>query len=272
MAEAWSTHNSKVAASLNALGWPVRIQLTERAEGDKLLGETMLQLSLYEPNVLKPGARIKELIKGWEKGTLSVQMPMHPFLIGLRACNAYEAVLRMMKGERHRLVEMAGGLCTHYVPGEELPGLMMSPNVVELRDLSLVCALSVIGFPVIGISGPAGQRSFRLPQFGHALLTAAGDWQMADIVPLIARAEPGKLPLLLEQTDPLHPLVIAYNARHVHAQLLARIAKQRRVLTLGPRKFTGRYSVASEYASDRVMDQVQRNLKLPAVPFPDDDE
>lgn len=260
--EAWSTHNTKVAASLNALGWPVKISVTERSVEDNLTGDVLLQLALYEPNAYKPALPIQPLVTSWENGTMTATEPMHGFLVGLRACNAYDDIKRMMKGESRRLVLSAREQCTIYEPGIELPELMHAAEVVDLADLSLACALSVIGFPVIQISGSDGRRVFRLPRFGHKIKRADGTWHQPDIVPLIERAEPGKLPLKLEQVNPLHPLIAAYNARHVHAQLLRRINEVRRTIIVSPRKHTGAYSFISEFAPNRVLDRVQKHLRL----------
>lgn len=260
--EAWSTHNTKVAASLNALGWPVKITVTERAVEDNLTGDVLLQLSLYEPNVRQPALKVEPLVKAWERGELSQQKPMHPFLIGLRACNAYDDVQRMIKGQPHRLKLAGDDHCCVYALGTELPALMHAGEVADLSDMSLACALSVMGFPVIQISGEPGRRVFRLPRFGHQIKRADGIWYQPDIITLIKRAEPGQLSLLLEQTEPNHPLIHAYNARHVHGQLLRRINEVRRTITVSPRQHTGAYSFISEFANNRVMDRVQRHLKL----------
>lgn len=264
---AWSTHSAKVAAALNALGFPVEINITERAEGDQLTGQVLVQFSLFEPNVYVPDAKLNPMVRGWESGALATAHPMHPFLVGLRACNAYDEVQKVIHGGRLMRLEYGPGEAwTRYVPGDESPAMRMPATAAETDDLNLVCALSVLGFPVIGIRGEPGAHWFRLPQFGHPLRNAAGEWHQPDLVHLARRATPGRLDLALEQTEPHHPLIAAYNAKHVHGQLLRRLRQRHsaRTIAVSPRKWTGRYAFISEGASNRVLDSIQAHLKLPA--------
>lgn len=275
MAEtAWSTHNTKVAAAFNQLGFPIRVQVNERAINDNLTGDVLVTFTLYEPNVKKPALRIKPLVEALESGQLEASQPMHPLLTGIRVNNSYEIIMSRLKTgcdvklvpiiERLKdsPVTLTRAMCYAYGQPANLAVDAMWPT----NDLSLAIACSVIGAPIAGIDGVEGNRRFWMPQFGFPLQRADGSWFTADSAQLCTRANPGKsLDLLIEASEPAHPLVVAYEARVIHGQLLKRVREKRRTLVVGPRTHTGRYSLISEYASNRVLDQVAANLRLPPV-------
>ena len=260
----WITSNTKEAASLNALGFPiVHIDVVEQCVDDNIVGTTSIQMSIGATNVYHPGLALRDVINPWREGTLATENPMHPYLIGLRACNAYDRLQHWIHtGTRYRLRLAAGDRCTVHERGEELASLRAQP-MAETDDLRLACALTGLGFPALDLVGSGKYKTIRLPQFGHAIKDADGNWQTPDIVPLVARV-PGKRDLLIELTQPLHPIVAAYNAGHVHSQLLSAIKSRsrRRTLAISPETFTGRCAIVSEFATGKVMDNVGRHLGL----------
>lgn len=272
---AWSTHNTKIAAAFNQLGFPVKVQVTERAVNDDLTGDVLVTFLFYEPNVKTPALRIKPLVEAFEKGELEANNAMHPLLTGIRVNNSYEVIMARLKtgcdvklqpvlqrSEFEGVPPMERAMC--YAFGT--PRTLTVDALWPTNDLSLAVACSVIGVPIAGIDGTDGNRRFWLPKYGWPLQRADGTWHSADSEQLCTRANPGKsLDLLLEASDPSHPLVVAYEARIIHGQLLKRIRERRRTLIVGPKEHTGRYSFISEYASGRVLDQVAANLKLPPV-------
>jgi len=264
---AWVTPNTKEAAALNALGFPIiKIEIVEQCIDDNLTGNSRLQISFGPTNAFNPGMSLKSIINPWKQGKLTVESPMHPFLIGLRACNAYDRIMQWIhQGTRYRLKTIAGDRCTIHVAGEEDAALRAWP-VAETDDLRLACALSVIGFPCLDVIGTGHYKTFRLPQYGHPIKDAEGLWQTPDIAPLVARF-PGKRDLLIEATQPLHPVLPAYNAGHVHAQLLTEIkaVQRRRSLVVSHAEHTSRFAIISEWATDKVLDNVQAHFRLPAA-------
>jgi hypothetical protein len=247
---AWSTANTKLAAVFAGLGFPIetaRTEILERRSSSRVryfVGEQSTRSALR-----------RELLRsGWENGELAKADPLHPFLVGLCAVTNYERLLIMQsRGERYRLTAVPGGW--EYRQGEEDARLMLATQCVQTTDLPLAAALGAIGVPVIRFEGGQGQRRYVLPNIGL-------DAVQQPCAQLIRRAEPGKLDLLLERTEPQHPLCAAYQASYSLGKLNAHLKGQRRCIVL---KAPGsqRRAMVTEGATDRVMDKVRRHFGIP---------
>lgn len=244
----WPTHSMSLAACLGALGMPVRtdVVLDERT-GQELVTFYVGLQSLWNELVTET------LLQGWHSGRLEQADPLHPFLCGLRASHN-ASLLACSLRNKLRLERVAGDHATVYVEGEELLALRESPEVVETPDPALVAALGVVGIPLIAAEG----GRFRLPRFGHVLKNAVGEWQPYDALGLVSRLRDDSL----ERDEPQHPLVSAYNARAVHAQLQRHLrATSRRVLLRKPRSM--RAAFIAEEASPDLLDRVRRHFRIP---------
>ena len=259
---AWSTHNTKIAAALNQMGFPVSVQVTERATRDDLTGDVLVQMSLHEPNAKGRPWKIKPLVIDFESGKLEREHPMHPLLVGVRANNSYQHVIAWIKeGRQCHLEYVAGSRSAVYVDGAPPP--MACEEVWTTTDMSLAIACSAIGAPIVGIDGDARRHRFTIARWGLPLLMENGGFQSLDSSVLTLRAQPGKPDLAIEATQPDHPICIAYEARVIHGQLLTRIREKKRTLIIAPIEHTGRYSFVSDNPKGNVMDEVSRHLQLP---------
>lgn len=263
MASSWSTPNTKTAAALNALGFPLDIRITERVRGENLTGEVTLQLMLNEPNALRPGLKMLPLVKGLESGALAEENPLHPLHVGVLACNAYDIITtRQLRGQAVRLVPVHGGRLYVHGPGQENAALALAGEVIQTDDLRLACALSLVGFPVIKVEGSAPRRLFTLPRYGHRLLVD-GLWTQPDAAAWVKRqAESRNRALALEAVKPLHPLVAGYTAGRIHGQIMARVNSKKRVLLASPKVDTGKHSIISETATPRVLEAMAAHLRI----------
>jgi hypothetical protein len=244
----WPTHSMSLAACLGALGMPVRtdVVLDERT-GQELVTFYVGLQSLWNELLTET------LLQGWHSGQLEQADPLHPFLCGLRACHNANLLASSLRN-RLRLERIADDHATLYVEGEESLTMRESPEVMETTDLALVAALGVLGLPLI--DGEGGR--YRLPSFGHPLKTAMGEWARYDAQSLVTRLRDGSL----ERDEPQHPLVSAYNARAVHAQLQRHLrATSRRVLLRKPRSM--RAAFIAEEASPDLLDRVRRHFRIP---------
>jgi hypothetical protein len=246
----WPTHSLGLAACLGALGMPVRtdVVLDERS-GEEV---TTLYVGLQS---LWNGMSTDGLIGDWKSGRLESADPLHPFLCGLRACHNATLLASSLRNEdRLRLALTPSGHAAVYERGEELYELRHTSELVETPDLNLVAALGVIGIPMIEHE----RGLFRLPRCGHTVMSATGEWIRHDAQNLVTRLRDSSL----EQDDPQHPLVSAYNARAVHGQLTRHLnGTVRRVLLRKPRSL--RSAFVPENASDDLLDRVQRHFRIP---------
>lgn len=245
----WPTHSLGLAACLGALGMPIRsdVVLDERS-GEEV---TTLYVGLQS---LWNNLGTDSLIADWRSGRLEEADPLHPFLCGLRACHNATAFASSLRNEdRLRLVPTTSGHAAIYERGEELLELRHAVELVETPDLNLVAALAVLGIPMIEHEGGL----FRLPRFGHSLMNMDGEWMKHDAQDLITRLRNGSL----EQHEPQHPLVSAYNARSVHEQLTNHLRSTvRRVLLRKPRSV--RSAFVPENAGGDLLDRVQRHFRI----------
>lgn len=264
MAEAYSTTNTKHAAAIAALGYPIRVHHDAEVVNDELTGKASVQFDLQDVSVTQPGETLTALRKAW--GTRKLD-PLHPLLVGLSACHNFELLLDWQKtGRRLRLAALEKSQRFEYRDGEELPALRWAATVVQIADLNLVAALATVGFPAIDVTGSAGSRLYSLPQFGHA--RRIGD-QLAteDAALLIRRAQPGKLDLVIETEAPDHPLCAAYSALHCWAQLRTIVKQRQRNLVMRWPAETQRMCIISEHATDRVLDISREHFGLPPRHF-----
>lgn len=245
----WPTHSLSLAACLGALGMPIRtdVVLDERS-GEELTTFYVGLQSLW--NALTTDG----LVSDWKSGRLETADPLHPFLCGLRACHNATAIASSLRNDHpQRLVLTASDHATIYAEGDELPSLRQADELIETSDFELVAALGVIGIPMIEHE----RGLFRLPRWGHSILSATGESIRHDAQSLVTRLRDDSL----EQDDPQHPLVSAYNARAVHDQLTRHLnGTVRRVLLRKPRSL--RSAFVPENASDDMLDRVQRHFRI----------
>lgn len=256
----WSTSNTKEAACFASLGFTYSIDHTEDCVHDNPTGEVLVQWIIHDRNVITPTRRLEPLVKQWCAKGLHA---LHPLMIRWRACHNYDLVLDYQaQGRRLRLVSTANDQAFEYRDGAERLELRNAPTGFQLSELNLAAALAEIGVPIINIEGQPGSRTYTLPQFGIPRLIN-NEWRTEDASALVTRATPGKLDLVLETAQPDHPLVHAYNALHVWAQLRHAFKQHRKTLLIRFPRFTQRRAVISECADNRVLDRVRRHLKLP---------
>lgn len=261
---AYSTTNTKHAAAIAALGFPISTHLDAEVVNDELTGRESMQFCFAEDNARVPGEQLGSVRRAWATGKMDA---MHPLLVGLSACHNFELLLDWQKtGRPLRLVPLAGEQRFELRDGAEVPALAWPATAVQIADLNLAAALTVLGFPVVGVQGDAGKRIYTVAQHGHPR-RILDQFATEDAALLMRRLEPGKLDLLLERDDPTHPLCAAYSALHCYGQLRRIVKQRRRVLIMRWPEFTQRQAVISEHATDRVLDKARAHFGLPQRHF-----
>lgn len=246
----WSTASTPLAAAFAACGFIVRPALTEIIE---------LRHALKQRFSISPTSQWSQLDRdglrnAYGTGELLKSDPLHPFLQALRAAHNYSALLKYQAtGERFRLAPCGLG-AWQYEPGIEDSTLTLQRGP-RTTDLPLAAALGVIGIPVINLEGDVGRRFYALPAYG---MRNQPEWQTLD---LIRRRSPGQTALVLETTQPQHPLVSAYQGAYSYACLLSHCKRQaREVLLKSPH--SNRRALIPENPSDHLLDQVRTHFRI----------
>lgn len=222
----WHTQNIDLAAALGAMLFPIRVGVKQDASSGRVL--TMFEVGATSAQ----GDHSRDFILGAMKDDrLEVENVFHPLLCGLRALHNYKLLLSSQNTGQHlRLVGVAGGFATEYREGQELPEMVNSKAIYQTADLALTAALGTLGLPVIRIGDAGGgRRLYSIPALGHAL-HFRGEIIRHETIKLADRSAPGSYDLRLETTDPLHPMVLAYNATAVRSQLKKALQDEGRVI------------------------------------------
>lgn len=260
MLATYQTQNTKIAAALGALQFPIQTDVAY----DTTSGKTLTTFTIGLRSADGRYADCHKLVKDYENGELEKADPWHPFLCGLRCEHNYTMLQDAQhQGRRIRLVPVAGGHATAYRDGDELPQFVHALETIQLADLSLAAALGTLGIPVIRIDGPRGNRMYTLPRYGHELtMFGSGEIKKWDARVLAEREVSGQLDLRLAATEPGHPVVAAYDCRHVYNQLRRHLGQTGKlVLIRDPQTLRAAY--VSENASGRVLERVQRHMRVP---------
>lgn len=260
----WSTASIQLAASLAAVGFPVRTNETEFVElqknGTRLryyVGPRSMWGQLQRDALLQQALRF-DLVKA---------DPYHPFLQAQRAAAAYMTLLQWVNRPSTRLRLSSVPSVPHawqLVPGEEDSRLTQQTTTNRTNDLPLAAALAVAsGVPIIDVEGTPGSFMFRLPAHGlRSLMQPTGD-QTWSTIRLIQRQQPGKPALALETTDPQHPLVSAYQGAYTMAVLNAHVRKKLKRMVLLKAPHSKRRAYISDTPTQAVLEDVRRHFRIP---------
>lgn len=222
--------NTKLAACLVALGFPPELDWLHDVpeKGD---GKTVCEFRFRLPSVRPEYARLSPSIAAdWQSGALEKADPMHPFCIMMRAQHNYDRIIEMHRGAIMNLRSTAmiriGDIdlprMTIYRPGTQLdPASAFASEFIPEPDLALAAALGGIGLPVRDLQGTDRSRLYCIPRHGYIVHDHKGQPLIADAAQLVQRAPTPADPrrLALEDTHPMHPVVIAYDALNARAVL-----------------------------------------------------
>ena len=267
-----SVTNTKLAAALMALGFQFNAELVQPT-GTNSGPQPKLhtQFLFWGPSVRPQFATLSmECATQWEKGVLDTLEPMHPLCVMMRANENYDRLLDWQKkGVTHGLVQVAGGRMLLYRRGPV--HRFEGRSSFWLDDLALVAALAGVGIPCMKIEGSAGMHRYELPKTGWPRL-ALGVSGTAELTFLengliLSTRAPTKddpLRLLLEETNPMHPVALGYDALNCRAWLKKGLTKGPPLLLM-QEGGTTRQALVTMNAEGRVMAKVDRFFKAPGV-------
>jgi hypothetical protein len=159
------TRDTRLAAALGSLGGgiPIEIHKTRDAKSGKLLYIYHLHIrslcGQHDARRLKAGVL---------SGSLEALDPSHELLTALRAMMHRERLLDFEnKGDFMRLERVPATQLWQYVPGDTgLPGRSGVKELIETQDRKMVCALGLVGVPLMAVDGARGDFRYFLPRMG----------------------------------------------------------------------------------------------------------
>jgi hypothetical protein len=156
------TRDTRLAAALGTLGVPIEIHKTRDAQSGKVL--YIYHLGLRSVCGRHDTRRLKSQINN---GRLEAAEPTHEVLTALRAMKNREALLDFQnKGAFLRLAAVPQTPLSQYLPGDAgLPGKQGAKELVETHDLKLVCALGIVGVPLLAMDGQRGNFRYFLARY-----------------------------------------------------------------------------------------------------------
>lgn len=265
--------NTKLAACMVALGFPPELDWLHDVQ-EKGGGKTVKEFRFSRPSIRPEFARyLVTIAADWQSGALEQASPMHPLCVMMRAQHNYDALLDMQRGAIMNLrstamIRIAGTdlpRMTIYRPGTQLdPASNFSPEFVCEHDLTLAAAAGGVGLPVRSLEGSEGRRRYWLPRSGYIVHDDTGKPLISDATVILQRAPTAadSRRLLLEDTAPLHPVVLGYDA------LNARVVLKKILETRAPNLHIrhGRFEIlVSANHTGRVMDAISNRLGLPSL-------
>ncbi len=256
--------NTKLAATALALGFRFECDLIQPAKGGPMVTQFLFSGSPLRPQFAE-SVTVADLA-AWQAGELESRAPMHPVCVMMRAQHNYDRLLDMQAGHEMRLVSVAGGRMTVYKRGQEHAAMQLRTRC-STPDLALAAALAGVGLPTVAIRDSGdGRHVYELPCTGFVRLREDGSQVLEDALALMTPAPlPGDpLHLAVEDRDPMHPVVLGYDALHCRAHLKRALMHTTPLLLMteqdGPRQ-----ALITMNAAGRVMERANAHFRAPAL-------
>lgn len=255
--------NTKLVACLDSFGFPSDCDPAQNVTSGKTVREFMVQPRSIDPVF----AHLRlDIVRSFESGALEQEDPMHPLCVAMRGQHNYDRLQDMQQqGAVMNLRSIPGARMTIYRRCQQLDPLAnFSPEKIQLTNLALAAALAGVGLPVLTYDGAEGHRRYTLPRFGYALQRADGTSCLEDATQLVSLAPTALDPyaLLLAEHDPLHPVVIAYNA--IRSRVKLRELLRRKAPRLHVQDGTLQAMLTANHTG-RVMDELTHRFGVPPL-------
>jgi hypothetical protein len=267
----------RLASSLLGLDFPGTLHATVIAA----TRETRVEVHFEAPSERFPLLNPRQLIQQWQESrflrplaldaTISLPAePMHVFAVSMRAQLAYDAY---QKAQAEGGNILAVPVLWKPSPGEEERimayeakieplAVMSRPLLTQtLDELRLAAALLPLGFPPYRIHGSAGQHRYEIPSQGLPIHDSSGRLVQHASGLLTAFAPSGEKRLALFDSQPLHPMVIAYDATHARGELKKAIQTAKANLLLQSQEDLGKQALITLNAKGHVHRQIERHFR-----------
>jgi len=240
-----STKDTRIAAALGTLGFPVRPEVVYDEKTGDSYTRFHVGLTSTIPTIKETSLKFKSLLKS------KSLLPEHPLLDCLRAFHNRKLLIQSLKkGSVCRVDSVAGGNRTVMVAAPGLAGAQGSKKMMATTDLKVVAAMGIIGVePLVIEDTPRGAKFF-LPEFGMML-----KGKSHNAIELLRDFRDGRL----AKTSPDHPFLYAMMALNNYTSLLSAVDQQvELVLLRKPKSKLAAYVRAN--ASDKAFDRVKEHF------------
>jgi hypothetical protein len=257
--------DTRLAASLCALGFPGAIHTTVHTR----TRQTQIEVRFSEPSNRFPALDAAALVQRWKRDRFADE-PMHMLAVMMRAQAAYDAILKLQnEGGAIRLVadviDATSGqpISYKYAPTDRFP--VSTASIPPYPDLSLVACLAPLGIGITALLGSHGSHTYPLASQGLPITDSHGSIIRHRTVDLIGYAATGERRLSLEDTQPTHPLVIAYDAMHARQILKREIQRSQANLLVTASDGTAKQALIALNYKGHVGAAVSRHFKAPST-------
>lgn len=255
--------NTKLAACMGGLGFPSDCRPVQAVQG----GQVVVEFVFTKPSIRPEFRHLHHTIASeYVSGELEARDPLHPLCWMMAGQHNYDRLCEMQdESTAMRLVVKKKGVpLTIYKPGPEQQGMIQRGVAEKIDDLALTASVGVLGIPAIQIYGSPGSRLYGLPVAGYVLEGGKNGPQEHTTAQLIRRAPTAQDPLhlALEDEDPLHPVVLAYDGLHARAFLKRTL---RNIKPLLMHQDGGLKALISSNFTGRVMEMLTERYGAPPI-------
>lgn len=267
--------DTRLAACLDALGFDngqLNVTVHSRTR------QTQCEVVFSQPSSRFPQLDAAQIVNHWKASRMLQPLalpgggsipaePMHILAVMMRAQESYDAFLKLQRDGGHlaliawpdaqkpRFCEVQWRSSAFCPAGARL--------LPPLEDLALAACLGPLGIGLIELRGSAGQHRYVMRDTSWPLLDTTGQLVNYRTADLIRFATSGPRRLALEDINPHHPLVMAYDSMQSRAHLKRKIETAKASLIITADDGTAKQAlIALDYKS-HVGEAVARHMKAP---------
>lgn len=265
--------DTRLAACLDTLGFDHgRLNVTIHAQ----TRETQVEVVFENPSSKFPQLDARQIVNHWKASRFLKPLitdagvmpanPMHMLAVMMRAQKSYDAYLKLQREGGHlqlRSAPCSTPLFYEVIHHSSFVTRHSSNGTHPLEDLALAACLGPLGIGLVTLRGSPGQRRYELDALGLPLLDSAGQLTRYRTADLIRFAATGERRLALEDVNPHHPLVIAYDSMQSRSHLKRQIETAKASLLITAGDGTAKQALIALNYKGHVGQTVARHFKAP---------
>lgn len=264
--------DTRLAACLDTLGFDHgRLNVTIHAQ----TRETQVEVVFENPSSKFPQLDARQIVNHWKASRFLKPLitdagvipadPMHMLAVMMRAQESYDAYLKLQREGGHLQLRgnTPGDAPLFYDVVYHTAHITRASATQPLEDLALAACLGPLGIGLVTLRGSPGQRRYELDALGLPILDSAGQLTRYRTADLIRLAATGERRLALEDVNPHHPLVIAYDSMQSRSHLKRQIETAKASLLITAGDGTAKQALIALNYKGHVGQAVARHFKAP---------